>query len=80
MGGDVALDVSGLPALDHAVFPACCEEHLLVLGHSDAVDWMFVLVKGGDEATLWSMPICPLPVHSQNILRNEFVIVHGNRD
>jgi len=70
VGGDVALDVSGAPNVDRVVpvFSARCEEHALIVGHSDAVDWLFVLVKGGDEATLWSMPICRSPVHSQNIL------------
>ena len=50
---NIALDVSGAPNLDF--FVACCEEHALILGHSDAVNRMLVLVEGGDEATLWSM-------------------------
>lgn len=71
MGSDVALDVFGAPNLDFAVFPACCEEHLLILGHSDAVNWILVLMKGSDEAALWSMLLCRSPGLSQCIPRCE---------
>jgi len=63
--GHVALDVFGAPNLDFAVISACCEEHSLIVGHSDALNWVLVLVKGGDEATLWSMPLCRSPKLSQ---------------
>lgn len=61
MRSDIALDVFGVPDLDFIVFLACREEHLLILGHSDAVNWILVLMKGGDEATLWSMPLYRSP-------------------
>ena len=75
MRSDIALDVFGAPDLDFIVFLARREEHLLILGHSDAVNWILVLMKGGDEATLWSMPLCRSPGLSQCILFYERITI-----